>query len=248
MRYILMKRTFFCAALAALFMLSGCAGSALHRGMDAASGAFVSTAQPVVSVQPAEGFAPVASGKTLCRVPYENSLSSGILTEVWYSLSKKEGAQLAVILAECPADWEWSLGTLGTEFQHLPVLYELNGDGVNDATVRAYVRPAGRDPWQAAFADGWQGDTLLARYEWGTSSSPVKLIVEYREPAPEELGEGILQARAVNPFLKRAQAAFALSGVQTPVTLAPSAAVSVSDFKLAPVIGPVSLPLKFQMF
>lgn len=248
MRYFLMKRTFFCTALAALLTLSGCAASTLHRGMDAASGAFVSTGHPVVSVQPAEGFTPVASGKTLCRVQYENSLSSGILSEVWYSLSKKDGAQLAVMMAECPAEWEWSLGTLGTEAQFLPILYELSGEGVHDATVRAYVRPAGRDPWQAAFGDSWQEDTLLARYEWSSSSSNAKLIVEYREPAPADLGEGILQARVVTPFLKRAQAAFELGGVQPPVTLAPAAAVTVSDRKLAPVIGPVSLPLKFQMF
>ena len=243
-----MKRAFLCAAFAALFMLSGCAGSKLYRGQDAASGAFVSTARPVVSVQPAEGFAPVASGKMFGRVPVENSFAGGITTELWYSLAEKDGAQLAVMLVECPADWEWSLGSLGTEFQHLPVLYELNGEGVNDATVRAYVRPAGRDPWQAAFGNGWQGDTLLARYEWFNSSDRAKLIVEYREPAPEDLGEGLLQARVVTPFMKRAQEAFSLAGVQTPVTLAPASSLRVSDMKLAPVIGPVSVPLKLLMF
>ena len=243
-----MKRAFLCAACAALLTLSGCAGSKLYRGQDAASGAFVSTASPVVSVQPAEGFAAVASGKLFSRAPVENSLSGVVSTEVWYSLSEKDDAQLAVMLVECPSQWEWSLGSVGTEFQHRPVLYEFNGDGANDATVRAYVRPAGRDPWQTAFTKGWQGDTLLARYEWFNSSSRFKLIVEYREPAPEQIGEGILLAQVISPFMKRAQEAFSLAGVQTPVELLPAASLRVSDMKLGPVIGPVTPPLKLMLF
>ena len=59
-----MKKSFLGAALAAVMMLSGCASMKVDRGLDA-SGAFVSSASPAVTVQAGEGFSAVASGQTL---------------------------------------------------------------------------------------------------------------------------------------------------------------------------------------
>ena len=50
-----MKRLFLCAALAAVMMLSGCSAMKIERGLDA-SGAFVSSASPSVTVQTSADF------------------------------------------------------------------------------------------------------------------------------------------------------------------------------------------------
>ena len=94
-----MKRLFLCVALAAVMMLSGCAGMKIDRGLDAA-GAFISSASPAVAVQAGEGFTAVTAGRTLCVVPIENGILPIESADVWYSLHKAENAQLAVMLAE----------------------------------------------------------------------------------------------------------------------------------------------------
>ena len=89
-----MKNILIAATLAASVLLGGCAGSSIYRGMDAASGAFVSTHSPVVSVKAAEGYESVLSGYTMCRVSFEDSMIGSSLADVWASLQDREGAQL----------------------------------------------------------------------------------------------------------------------------------------------------------
>ena len=244
-----MRHVLACAAMAAAVLLGGCAGSAIYRGMDASSGAFVSTASPVVSVTSAEGFENVLSGYTLCRVPYEDSMMTSTSSSVWFSLQEREGAQLVTMLAECPSDVIWEIRPVGVDFQRLKVFYERNGVSPNDATVHVYLRPASMDPWSPLFAaagkPGWEGSTLVARYEWTSTTEQDKLIVEYREPAPEIL-EG-MNPRIVDleAFIGRSQQAFTLGGVTTPVNPVPRQSVLISDRLLAPVIGSVTTP---QMF
>ena len=244
-----MRHVLACAVMAAAVLLGGCAGSAIYRGMDASSGAFVSTASPVVSVMPAEGFEDVLSGYTLCRVPYEDSMMNSISSNVWFSLQEREGAQLVTMLAECPSEVIWEVRPVGVDFQRLKVFYERNGVSPNDATVHVYLRPASMDPWLPLFAaagkPGWEGGTLVARYEWTSSTEQDKLIVEYRESAPEML-EG-MNPRIVDleAFIGRSQQAFTLGGVTTPVNPVPRQSVIISDRLLAPVIGSVTAP---QMF
>ena len=239
-----MKRILLCAALAVTVLLGGCAPHAVYRGMDSSTGAFVSTYSPVVSVTAAEGYENVMSGYTLSRVPYENGFMNLVSADVSFTLFEKEGAQLVAVFAECPVDEIWEVRALGVDFQRLKVLYESNGMVPNDATVHVYVRPAAMDPWTPLFAEAgkaeWQGDTLVARYEWIGGTQSGKLIVEYREPAPELLSGMAPELDVLTGFIERSQKAFKLSGVTAPVTPVERRYVTIPDATLAPVIGAVS--------
>ena len=241
-----MKRMFLCAALAALMMLSGCAGMKIQRGLDA-SGAFLSSAAPTVTVQPAEGFTPVATGRTTCFVPVENAALNSVPALVWYALYKGENSQLAVSLADCSYDWEWNISAIGVEYQYKPLLYKFYGEGNHDANVHVYTRLVEQDPWMPVLAksgSSWEGASLIARYEWISMKSSMKLIAEYREPAPE-LAEGFAYpSNVIGEFLQRSQKAFRLAGVQAPVNVTPMALARISDNELAPVLGSVVQPLR----
>ena len=239
-----MKHIVACGALCVVTLLGGCVGAPIYRGLDAATGDFVSTSSPTVSVKAAEGYANVLSGYTLCRVPYENSFMNCVSANVWFSLQEREGSQLAVMLAECPTGLIWEVRAVGVEYQKLKVFYESNGVGPNDATVRVYVRPASMDPWTPLFLGAgktaWKGDTLVARYEWTSTTQKDKLVVEYREPAPELLAGMNPRVTDISAFIARSQKAFTLEGVTEPVSPVARVGVGISDSLLAPVVGSVS--------
>ena len=239
-----MKRLFLFAMLAAVLLLSGCSVSKVYRGLDA-SGSFVSSAAPAVAVLPGEGFSAVTAGRTLCVVPIENGILNTVTTEVWYSLHKADKAQLAVMLGECSAPCEWNISATGVEFQYKPLLYKFYGDMPSDATVLVYTRKVENDPWMPLFAQAgssWEGDTLVARYEWMSIGSRDKLVAEYREPALSlEDGMGY-PVEDLNAFLKRSQKAFALSGVQDGMMPVQAQHTNIPNALLAPVVGSVSIP------
>lgn len=240
-----MKNILIAATLAASVLLGGCAGSSIYRGMDAASGAFVSTHSPVVSVKAAEGYESVLSGYTMCRVSFEDSMMGSSLADVWASLQDREGAQLVTVLAECGSDKIWEVRPIGVDFQRLKVFYEKNGVAPDDATVHVYVRPASMDPWSQLFASAgrtqWEGSTLVARYEWTNTTQRDKLIVEYREPAPEFFDGMNPRLSDVTAFIERSQKAFTLGGVSMPATPVSADRLAVSDMLLSPVLGSVTM-------
>ena len=244
-----MKKILLSALLAAVTMLAGCSVAPLQRGLDPASGAFVSTGRPAISVQPAEGFSVLASGATLCRVPIDNALISGVTTEVWFSLYKKEGAQLVTLMAECDPSWDWNVSAMGKDYYYLPLLYNQSGTMVGDAKVVAYVRSAARDPWMPQYVadgSGWEKPVLVAQYEWVDASDNAKLIAEYREPL-DAWEEGMtIPAEEVTAFIQRARGAFSLGAVQAPVTVSRNRHVSMPDQFLAPIIGSVAMPIDFD--
>ena len=239
-----MKRLFLCAALAAVMMLSGCSAMKIERGLDA-SGSFVSSASPSVTVQTSADFSAVASGRTLCVVPIENGFIPSQSTEVWYSLHKAENAQIAVMLAECIPVCTWNVSPTGVEYEYKPLLYKFYGEGTRDANVLVYTRKVEKDPWMPVFAQAgssWEGETLVARYEWVSIGSTEKLVAEYREPA-KVLGEdAIYPVSDLNDFIARSQKAFSLSGVQGGVQVAPAPRTNVPNHLLAPVVGSVTIP------
>ncbi len=241
-----MKKIFLCAALAALMMLSGCAGKT-YRGLDA-SGVFVSTS-PIVSVQPAEGFSNAAAGRTLVQVPIEDQAVARASAQVWYSLYKNDSSQLAVMLAECFSGWEWNISAIGVEYQVKPLLYKFYGERPADATVLVYTRMVEKDPWMPLFAQAgssWEGETLVVRYEWMSVGSTTKIIAEYREPAEAVLTGAVGSTEQLNGFIQRSQKAFALSGVQEPVQISALPITSISDWTLAPVVGSVCIPVRYE--
>ncbi len=239
-----MKHMLVCAMLAVSVFLGGCAGSEVYRGLDASNGAFVSTYSPSVSVQPAEGYENVLSGYTLCRVPFENGFANSVSTSVWFSLYKSEGSQLVAMLAECPIDLIWELSPVAVDYRLLKVYYESNGVNPNDATVHVYVRPVNMDPWTPLYIKAgkaeWQGNTLVARYEWTSSTEKEKLVVEYREPAPQLLEGMSPKMTDLSAFIERSRKAFALDSLRSPVSPVQRVNVLVPDITLAPVVGAVS--------
>ncbi|MBR3881299.1 MAG: DUF4851 domain-containing protein [Mailhella sp.] len=244
-----MKKILLCALLAAVTMLAGCSVAPLQRGLDPASGAFVSTARPAMSIQPAAGFNALASGATLCRVPIDNALIGGVTTEVWFSLYKKDGAQLVAIMAECDPYWDWNVSAMGKDYYYLPLLYDQSGTMVGDAKVVAYVRSAARDPWMPQYVadgSGWEKPMLVAQYEWVDASDCTKVIAEYREPL-EAYEEGMtIPAEEVTAFIQRARSAFSLGAVQQPVAVSKNHHVRIPDQFLAPIIGSVAMPIDFE--
>ena len=244
-RGVFMKRLLACAALSLAVLLGGCAGSPIYRGVDASTGNFVSTRSPAVSVKAAEGYENVLSGHALVNVPYENGFMNTVPVRTWISLQEREGSQLVSLLAECSSDMIWEVRPVGVDFQTLRVFYESNGVGANDATVHVYLRPVSMDPWTPLFARAgktmWEGPTLVARYEWANSTDKEKLVVEYREKAPE-LIEGLNPSLIdLKDFIARSQKAFSLEGVSVPVTPADGSSVVISDRLLAPVVGAVTV-------
>lgn len=245
-----MKRLLACAALSLAVFLGGCAGSAIYRGVDAATGNFVSTRSPSVSVVAAEGYENVLSGHALVNVPFENGFMNVVPVRTWFSLQEKEGSQLVTLLAECSSDMIWEVRPVGVDFQTLRVFYESNGIGANDATVHVYLRPVSMDPWTPLFLQAgktvWEGPSLVARYEWANSTDKEKLVVEYREKAPE-LIEGLNPSLIdLKDFIARSRNAFTLGEVSMPVTPADGASVVISDRLLAPVVGSVTVNQLFS--
>ena len=222
----------------------------LYRGLDASTNAFVSTAYPPVLVQPSDEFQNVAHGSLYVHVAEGDGMLKNIPVDAWYALYRSERAQMAVIVAQCSDQWIWEISTLGVEYQRLQVLRSYYGDGSRDATLNVYVRTGSRDPWMPIFAEygsSWEGDVLVARYEWCTSHDTDKLLVEYREPLPAPKEELLGRQTLITEFLERAQAAFSLAPV--PETVAKGSNrrnLSISDRLLAPVIGSVTRPVMFE--
>ncbi len=231
-----MKRLLAAALAAAFILLSGCAGS-YYRGMDA-GGAFVSTVSPQVRVVPAGGFETVLSGRTSCFAREKDVFMAAVPVQVWYGVSAREGAQLAVLLAECSEDWNWSVSAHGAEYESYRVLREMRGVAARDADITFFVRPAAADPFLKLHgSDGWEQGVLAAQYVWLNAAGNAKLIVEYREPAPSLAEDLLCTPEEVSAFADRAAKAFSMA--QEEDAPAPGRVLGgvPSDSLLAPVLG-----------
>ena len=231
-----MKRLLAAALTAASILFSGCAGS-YYRGVDA-GGAFVSTVSPQVRVIPAEGLETVLSGRTSCMVREKDVFIATVPVQVWYGMSAREGAQLAVVLAQCSGCWNWSISAHGAEYENYRILREMRGVASGDADVTVFIRPAAADPFlRLQGTDGWEQGVLAAQYVWLNSAGNAKLIVEYREPAPAPAEELLYSPEAVSAFAGRAAEAFSMAREEgSPSPGSPAGGVP-SDSLLAPMLG-----------
>ena len=179
-----MKRMLSILAFLALSIPSAaCAEWALVRGSGNV-GAFESTARPTVAVKTSPDFSAVAQGKMTVMLSTDRELPRSEPGVVWYSLSAKSGAQLAVALADAGSKY-WYPGIMSTNLEFLPVLYTCGGDRPETVTQRVFVRPVQLDPWMPAFAErgmGWTAGVMVSQYEWIVNNGESKLLVEYREP------------------------------------------------------------------
>ena len=170
---------------------------------------FESSARPPVTVQPASGMSTVQQGKMTVLLRDGRSISGTENGTVYYCLSAKDGAQLAVALADSGPGREWYPGILGTELEFTPILYSSGRDTYGSVTQRVFLRAIQLDPWMGAFdakAMGWDDATLVSQYEWITSGNESKLLVEYREPWTGEFP--IVDDKSLTSFVRRADSAF----------------------------------------
>lgn len=180
----------------------------LVRGAGSAT-PFESTAKPTVAVKASPGFATVAQGKMSVLLSTARALPVTEPGTVWYWLSAKEGAQLAVVLADAGSRG-WYPGIMETNLEFLPVLYSCGSDRPGSVTQRVFLRPVHLDPWMKAFdakGAGWTAGVLVSQYEWIVDNSKEKLLVEYREPYASERCP-IVEDGYLKTFIQRADTAF----------------------------------------
>lgn len=182
---------------------------ALVRG-SGPQASFESSARPPVVVQPAPDMSTVQQGKMTVLLRDGRSITGTENGTVYYCLSARDGAQLAVALADAGPGREWYPGIIGTELEFTPVLYSSGRDTYGSVTQRVFLRGIQLDPWMGAYAAkdmGWTASTLVSQYEWITSGSESKLLVEYREPWPSEKYP-IIDDLSLDAFVDRANTAF----------------------------------------
>lgn len=205
---------------------------------------FESTARPPVIVQASPDMVSVAKGKMTVLLRDGRSLAATENGTVWYSLNARDGAQLAVALADAGVGREWYPGIIGTELEFTPVLYSSGKETYGSETQRVFLRQLHLDPWMEAFDAkdmGWTALTLVSQYEWITSGNESKLLVEYREPWPSEKYP-VIGALELDAFIDRANTAFSAMFSDTSL---PTAGVEpfhwghegISARKLSQVLG-----------
>ncbi len=180
----------------------------LVRGSGPAA-SFESTARPVVAVKASPDLAVVAQGKMTVPLASEEGTTAAFSGTVWYCLSARDGAQLAVALADAGSRF-WRPGIRDTNLEFIPVLYSCGSDKPGTVTQRVFIRPVQLDPWMPAFASrgmGWTAGVMVSQYEWIMNNSESKLLVEYREPCVSERCP-IVTDTELKDFVQRADTAF----------------------------------------
>jgi len=170
---------------------------------------FESTARPTVAVKASPELLTLAQGKMTVPFAVERGAFVTVPGTVWYCLSAREGAQLAVVLAEA-GQRQWYPGLLGTNLEGINILYSCGSDKPASVTQRVFLRPVQLDPWMPAFAAqgmGWTATVMVSQYEWILDNGENKLLVEYREPCPAERCP-VVQDTELKAFIKRANTAF----------------------------------------
>lgn len=170
---------------------------------------FESSARPAVAVKTAPEFQLVSQGKMTVLLHEGRSLSGVDNGTVWYSLSAKDGAQLAVALADAGSR-SWYPGLMGSSMEVSEILYSCGSDRPGTVTQRAFLRPIALDPWMAAFDEqgmGWTATVLVSQYEWLDTLGNTKLLVEYREPCGAERCP-VIEPQKLAEFLQRANTSF----------------------------------------
>ncbi len=180
----------------------------LVRGSGSAA-SFESTARPTVAVKASPELATVAQGKMTVMLSTEREMMPSVPGTVWYCLSAKDGAQLAVALAEAGRKY-WYPGPLNSDLELVPILYSCGGDKPGSVTQRVFIRPVQLDPWMNVFASrgmGWTAGVMVSQYEWIVNNGASKLLVEYREPYASERCPIVKDAELAS-FVQRANTAF----------------------------------------
>lgn len=206
-----MNRILLFAATALLLCAAGCTG-ALQRGMQ--GNTYVSTARPAISMK-AVDMPLITAGEGSAVLNWTGAMG-GLPVRTWLAVYGKGSAQspLAIVaLADAPSGWYWdSDGYRSFSVDRGVEIY--NNVGYDACT---YIVSDKQDPFTALVGASneskpvrWLARGFAARYNFNDT----KLVMEYREPLPENfaglqaLPSG--QTDQLRAFEQRAHAAFAV--------------------------------------
>ena len=207
-----MNRVLFCITLCLFALMMGCTG-AQQRGMQ--GNAYVSTARPVISMQ-AVNMPLITGGEGIAKLD-GTGMMGGLPLNTWLAVYGKGEPQspLAIVaMAEVPHGWYWD-----SDGQR-PFSVDKGVEVFDNVGYAActYIVDSKKDPFAAVagLGDGskpmrWLVRGFAARYNFNDT----KVVMEYREPLPENLAtqETLTESMTdqLKAFEQRASASFAVS-------------------------------------
>lgn len=214
-----MNRVLFCVALCMVAIMAGCTG-ALQRGMQ--GNAYVSTARPNISMQAVN--MPLITGGTGKAMLDGAGVIGGLSLNTWlavYGKGDPQSPMAIVAMAEVPQGWYWD-----SDGQP-PFSVDKGVEVFNNVGYAAstYIVDSKKDPFSAVVGlnddskpMSWLVRGFAARYNFNDT----KVVMEYREPLPENLAGQQTLAQSMTDQLKafehRATAAFAVGNVDQNTT------------------------------
>ena len=209
-----MNRVIFCLTLCLVALMAGCTG-AQQRGMQ--GNAYVSTARPGISMQAVN--MPLITGGEVSVNLDGSGVIGGLPLNAWlavYGKGDPQSPMAIVAMAEVPEGWYWD-----SDGQR-PFSVDKGVEVFNNVGYAActYIVDSKKDPFSvvAGLNDEskpmrWLVRGFAARYNF----NDIKVVMEYREPLPENLAGQQALADSMTDQLKafeqRANAAFAVAAV-----------------------------------
>ena len=209
-----MNKMLFCFALCLVAMMAGCTGM-LQRGMQGS--AYVSTARPGISMQAVN--MPLITGGEGNAMLGGAGVIGGLPLNAWFAVYGKGDPQspMAIVaMAEVPQGWYWD-----SDGQR-PFSVDKGVEVFNNVGYAAstYIVDSKKDPFSAVAGLNsesksmrWLVRGFAARYNFNDT----KVVMEYREPLPENLAgqETLTESMTdqLKAFEQRASAVFIVSPV-----------------------------------
>ncbi len=207
-----MNRVLLCATLGLFVLMAGCS-SALQRGMQDST--YVSTARPSIAIKAVN--MPLITGGEVNVSLDDTGVIGGLSLNAWVAVYGKGDPQspIAIVgLADVPRGWYWD-GDGQRSFSVDKGVEIFNNIGFAAST---YIVDSKRDPFSAVagLTDtskpmSWLVRGFAARYNFNET----KIILEYREPLPENFAgqQALTESNTdqLKAFEQRASAAFAVA-------------------------------------
>ena len=177
-----MKKFLSVILAAAMAFLSACDSTPQQRGVSGR--AYISSSRPAIRVEAGE-LPVVTSGLGHGRI-YNTGNASGLPLDtravVWGT--DAEHPMAVLIHAELPDSWDWTSVQSRTGSIH----FETERLGGQEFAAYTYLVPADKDPFAGLVGDPRKGTHWVARYYARRyNNNRGKIILEYREPAPEKI-------------------------------------------------------------
>lgn len=237
-----MKKIFSLIVAAALALLSACDSTPQQRGVSGRT--YISSSRPAITVE-AGDLPVVTAGLGHGRI-YNTGNASGQPLDtravVWGTDADHPMAVL--IHAELPEGWDWS----GIQSRVNSIHFETERLAGQDFGSYTYLVPADKDPFAGLVGDPQKGTHWVARYYARRyNNNRDKIILEYREPAPEKItalsGLDAPERAWLDSFRDRARKFFIISTPEKPVPeVQKGSAQNVRwQFMRDAILGPVFL-------